>query len=72
MADHLTPEKRSWNMRQIKSRDTSPEKAVRKILHELGYRYRLNRKNLPGCPDIVLPKYKTVIFVHGCFWHRHK
>lgn len=72
MVDHLTPEKRSWNMRQIKSRDTSPEKAVRKLLYELGYRYRLYRRDLPGCPDIILSKHKTAVFVHGCFWHRHK
>ena len=59
-------------MAAIKSKDTKPEIAVRKLLHSLGYRFRLHRKDLPGSPDIVLPKYKTVIFVHGCFWHRHK
>lgn len=58
-------------MRRIRSRDTKPELVVRRLLHSMGYRYRLCRKDLPGCPDIVLPKYKTVIFVHGCFWHRH-
>ena len=59
-------------MSAIKSKNTKPEIAVRKLLHSMGYRFRLHRKDLPGSPDIVLPKYKTVIFVHGCFWHRHK
>ena len=72
MADHLTKEKRSWNMSRIRSKDTKPEIIVRSLLHQMGYRFRLHRKDLPGKPDIVLPKYKTVIFVHGCFWHRHK
>jgi DNA mismatch endonuclease, patch repair protein len=62
---------RSRNMAAIKGRDTGPELTVRKILHRLGYRFRLHRRDLPGTPDIVLPKYQTVIFVHGCFWHRH-
>ena len=65
-------EQRSRNMSAIKSKNTKPEIAVRKVLHSMGYRFRLHRKNLPGSPDIVLPKYKTVIFVHGCFWHRHE
>ena len=65
-------EKRSKNMSAIKSKNTKPEIAVRKLLHSLGYRFRLHRKDLPGTPDIVLPKYNTVIFVHGCFWHRHE
>ena len=69
--DLLTKEKRSWNMSRIKGKDTKPEKIVRSILHKNGFRFRLNRKDLPGKPDIVLPKYKTVILVHGCFWHRH-
>ena len=69
--DKLTPEKRSWNMSHIKSKDTKPEIRVRSFLHKSGFRFRLHRTNLPGKPDIVLPKYKTVIFVHGCFWHRH-
>ena len=69
--DSLTKEKRSWNMAQIKSRDTKPELIVRKLLHRLGYRFRLHRTELPGCPDIILPKYRTVVLVHGCFWHRH-
>ena len=59
-------------MAAIKSKDTKPEIAVRKLLHSLGYRFRLHRKDLPGSPDIVLPKYRTAIFVHGCFWHRHE
>ena len=69
---HKVSEKRSRNMSAIKSKNTKPEIAVRKLLHSMGYRFRLHRKDLPGSPDIVLPKYKTVIFVHGCFWHRHK
>ena len=68
---HNLSEQRSRNMSAIKSKNTKPEFAVRKLLHSMGYRFRLHRKDLPGSPDIVLPKYKTVIFVHGCFWHRH-
>lgn len=71
MTDHLTPDKRSWNMSRIRSKNTKPEKFVRSLLHSMGYRFRIHRKDLPGKPDIVLPKYKTVIFVHGCFWHQH-
>ena len=69
---HKVSEQRSRNMSAIKSKNTKPEIAVRKLLHSMGYRFRLHRKDLPGSPDIVLPKYKTVIFVHGCFWHRHQ
>ena len=69
---HNVSEQRSRNMSSIKSKNTKPEIAVRKLLHSMGYRFRLHGKYLPGSPDIVLPKYKTVIFVHGCFWHRHK
>jgi DNA mismatch endonuclease, patch repair protein len=58
-------------MSRIRSRNTKPELVVRQLLHRRGYRYRLHRKDLPGSPDIVLTKYKTVIFVHGCYWHRH-
>ena len=65
-------DQRSRNMAAIKSKNTKPEIAVRKLLHSLGYRFRLHRKDLPGSPDIVLPKYRTAIFVHGCFWHRHE
>jgi len=79
--DHLTKEKRSWNMSRIGSKDTKPELLVRSELHRNGFRFRLNGKVsrkiyakgvLPGKPDIVLVKYKTVIFIHGCFWHGHK
>jgi len=59
-------------MSRIRSKDTKPELIVRSLLHRMGFRFRLHRKDLPGKPDIVLPKYKTVIFVHGCFWHGHK
>lgn len=71
MTDHLVPEKRSENMRKIHSKDTKPEIRIRKELHRRGYRYRLHVKDLPGHPDIVLPKYRTVIDVRGCFWHGH-
>lgn len=72
MADRISKEQRSWIMSRIRSKNTKPEMAVRSLLHGMGYRFRLHRKDLPGKPDIVLPKYKTVIFVHGCFWHRHR
>lgn len=72
MADVHTPEKRSYNMSRIHGKDTKPEKIVRKYLFSQGFRYRKNDARLPGKPDIVLPKYKTVIFVNGCFWHGHK
>lgn len=71
MTDSVSPEKRSWVMSRVKNRDTGPEKLVRSTLHRLGFRFRLRRKDLPGTPDIVLPKHKAVIFVHGCYWHRH-
>ncbi len=71
MADNHSKEVRSRNMSHIRSKDTKPEVAVRKFLFSKGFRYRKNVKDLPGCPDIVLPKYKTVIFVNGCFWHKH-
>jgi len=79
--DRISKEHRSWNMSRIKGKDTKPELIVRSMLYKMGYRFRLNGKVsmkyhpkgvLPGKPDIVLPKYKTVIFVHGCFWHRHE
>ena len=69
--DIKTPERRSWNMSRIHSQDTKPEMVIRSFLHLHNFRYRLHEKNLPGSPDIVLPKYKTVIEVRGCFWHRH-
>jgi DNA mismatch endonuclease (patch repair protein) len=65
-------ETRSYNMSRIKGKNTKPEMLVRKFLHAHGYRYKLHDKSLPGKPDIVLPKYRTVIFIHGCFWHGHK
>lgn len=71
MADHLSKKERSCNMTKIKSKDTVPEQIVRKFLFSNGCRYRVNVSSLPGCPDIVLPKYNTIIFVHGCFWHLH-
>jgi DNA mismatch endonuclease (patch repair protein) len=70
--DIWSKEKRSYVMSRIRSKDTTPEKKVRSLLHQIGYRFRLHVKDLPGQPDIVLPKYKKVIFVHGCFWHLHK
>ena len=72
MTDVHSAEKRSYNMSRIRSKDTKPELVVRKILHAKGFRYRLHPKGMPGKPDIVLPKYRTVIFVHGCFWHGHE
>lgn len=71
MADRLSSQKRSWNMSRIKSRDTTPELAVRKVLYRMGYRYRLHSPAVPGKPDIVLKRFRIAIFVHGCFWHRH-
>jgi DNA mismatch endonuclease (patch repair protein) len=70
--DVFTKNKRSRIMSGIKDKDTKPEKIVRSILHRMGYRFRLHRKDLPGKPDIVFPKHRKVIFVHGCFWHGHK
>jgi DNA mismatch endonuclease (patch repair protein) len=70
--DKFTSEKRSHIMAQVKGRDTKPEKLIRSIVHQLGFRFRLYRKDLPGKPDIVLPRHKKIIFVHGCFWHGHK
>src|SRR5437868_5010041 len=71
MADKLSVKRRSWNMSRIRSQNTNPEVRVRQMLYALGFRFRLHRKDLPGKPDIVLPKYRIVIFVHGCFWHQH-
>lgn len=71
MADNHSKEVRSINMSHIRSTNSKPEEIVRKYLFAEGFRYRKNVKELPGCPDIVLPKYKTVIFVNGCFWHKH-
>lgn len=72
MVDTLSPAQRSERMSRIRSKNTKPEVALRRALHRLGFRFRLHRKDLPGKPDIVLPKYRTAIFVHGCFWHGHK
>lgn len=71
MVDTISPERRSWNMSRIRGKDTGPELRLRSLLHAAGYRFRLHDRRLPGRPDIVLPRFKTVIFVHGCFWHRH-
>lgn len=71
MVDILTPEDRSKLMASVRSKDTKPEMVVRKLAHSLGCRYRLHRKGLPGSPDLVFPKHHAVVFVHGCYWHRH-
>ena len=71
MADNHSKESRHLNMSHIRSKNSKPEELVRKYLFSRGFRYRKNVRTLPGCPDIVLPKYKTVIFVNGCFWHKH-
>ena len=69
--DILTPEQRSERMSRVRGRDTKPEMLVRRLTHGMGYRYRLHRRGLPGSPDLVFPSRMKVIFVHGCFWHRH-
>lgn len=71
MTDKLTPKQRSANMARIRSKDMKPEMTVRRVVHRLGYRYRLHRKDLPGKPDLVFGPRRAVIFVHGCFWHQH-
>jgi DNA mismatch endonuclease (patch repair protein) len=71
MVDILTKERRSWNMSRIRGKDTGPEKRLRSLLHRAGFRFRLHQQDLAGRPDIVLPRYSTAIFVHGCYWHRH-
>jgi DNA mismatch endonuclease (patch repair protein) len=70
--DVFSPAHRSQIMRQVHSKDTRPELTVRRLVHGMGYRYRLHSKNLPGCPDLMLTAHKKAIFVHGCFWHRHE
>ncbi|MDC0936967.1 very short patch repair endonuclease [Pirellulales bacterium] len=72
MPDPFSPTERSRIMRAVKSGDTKPEMIVRRLVHGLGYRYRLHVRSLPGAPDLVLPRLSTVILVHGCFWHRHR
>ena len=71
MADTLTPTQRSERMSRVRGKDTGPEMVVRRLVHGLGYRYRLHRRDLPGAPDLVFITRRKVIFVHGCFWHRH-
>ena len=71
MVDHVTPERRSWLMSRVRGENTKPEMVVRSMAHRLGFRFRLHRRELPGRPDLVFPGRKKVIFVHGCFWHRH-
>ncbi|BAK67355.1 very short patch repair endonuclease [Sphingobium sp. SYK-6] len=71
MVDRLTPERRSWLMSRVRGKSTMPEMAVRRMAHAMGMRFRLHRRDLPGRPDLVFPRYRTVLFVHGCFWHRH-
>ena len=71
MVDVLSREQRRKNMRSIRGKDTRPELIVRRLVHSLGYRFRLHRRDLPGSPDLVLPRLAVVIFVHGCYWHRH-
>lgn len=71
MTDHVEPETRSKLMAAVGSKNTKPEVALRRSLHRLGYRFRLHRKDLPGRPDLVFPSRRKIIFVHGCFWHRH-
>jgi len=71
MTDVLTPEQRQFNMSRIRGKDTKPEMLIRRGLHARGLRYRLHDRSLPGRPDLVFPKYRTVVFIHGCFWHAH-
>lgn len=71
MVDRLTPDQRRLNMSHVRAKNTVPEMTVRRLMHRLGFRYRLHRQDLPGRPDIVLPRYRAAIFVHGCFWHGH-
>jgi DNA mismatch endonuclease, patch repair protein len=72
VSDVHSPEQRSFNMSRIRSRDTKPEMIVRSLVHQMGYRFRLHKKGLPGTPDLVLAAHRKVIFVHGCFWHMHR
>lgn len=72
MTDVFSKKKRSWLMGRVKGRDTKPEILIRSFIHHMGYRFRIHRRDLPGNPDIVLPRHGKVIFVHGCFWHGHE
>ena len=69
--DRISKQHRSWNMSRIRGRNTKPELVVRSLLHRMGYRFRLHRRDLPGRPDVVLPRHRTAVLIHGCFWHRH-
>ena len=71
MVDRLTPDQRRLNMRRVRAKDTKPEVTVRRLLHGQGFRFSLHRRDLPGRPDIVLPRHRAAVFVHGCFWHGH-
>ena len=71
MTDTLTPRQRSERMSRVRGKDTKPEMKVRRLVHAMGYRYRLHRRDLPGTPDLVFPARKKVLYVHGCYWHRH-
>ena len=71
MVDTLTPKERSERMGRVRGRDSKPEMLVRRLVHRMGYRFRLHRKDLPGTPDLLFPRLRKAIFVHGCFWHRH-
>lgn len=71
MVDHISPERRSWLMSRVRGKHTTPEMRVRKAAHAMGLRFRLHRKDLPGKPDLVFPRHRVALFVHGCFWHRH-
>lgn len=71
MTDIVDPQHRSWMMSRVRDRDTAPEMAVRSTVHSMGFRFRLHRPDLPGTPDLVLPRHRKVILVHGCFWHQH-
>lgn len=71
MVDQVSPERRSANMARIRGKDTAPEIRVRRVAHALGFRFRLHRKDLPGKPDLVFPRHRVALFVHGCFWHQH-
>ncbi len=72
MADVHNRQQRSFNMSRIRSKDTKPERIVRSLVHQMGFRFRLHRRDLPGSPDLVLPSHRKIIFVHGCFWHMHR
>ena len=71
MIDTLTPRERSERMSRVRGKDTKPELTVRRLVHGMGYRYRLHRRDLPGIPDLVFQRRKKVLFIHGCYWHRH-